>query len=367
MCMLTFYRPGVVPNLDHLATGAKCNTDGHGFAVIVGDRIETGKGMNPTAVIEAFDSVRARHPESYALFHSRITTDGLTNEDNCHPFVVGGDPRTVLAHNGILPALARPGKGDNRSDTRILAEDLIPAGNFGHLSTRRARRRLVRWMGSERYGNKVAILTTDPSYGKRAYLLNEQLGEWSEGIWYSNSGYLPYTYRASSWSSSYGYGGAFGDGYDWSEDDKRWQQYRRGEMTYNEYLSAADNDWRPSTGTTGTGWPRGNDYGDCPLCQSIQAVNQVVGYCTACLHCVDCREATTDCQCYVGSHGDSKPADHTWRDLSTGAPTAGPVTTLGPVGSEMTGDRVCCSLWTGIYGCSTHNRAPRAITSGPAI
>ncbi|MFE7803032.1 hypothetical protein [Nocardia sp. NPDC057440] len=67
--------------------------------------------------------------------------------ENCHPFVVGGDPRTVLAHNGIL---AHPSSGDPRSDRRIAAEDLLPRRPFGSLDSWAGHERLERWLGTDR-------------------------------------------------------------------------------------------------------------------------------------------------------------------------------------------------------------------------
>jgi glutamine amidotransferase len=120
------------------------------------------------------------------MFHSRLGTHGGCGPDNCHPFPVGGDERTVLAHNGILPAMVRPGKGDRRSDTRIAAEDFLPA--FGPLRLRRTRLRLERWMTPH---NKMVILTVDRRFKQQSYILNERSGTWDGGIWYSNDGYLP--------------------------------------------------------------------------------------------------------------------------------------------------------------------------------
>src|SRR5262249_475168 len=106
--------------------------------------------------------------------------------DNCHPFPVGGDPRTVLAHNGILPRGVQPHGGDPRSDTRIAAEAFIPA--FGSLRSRRTRLRLQRWMTPH---NKMVLLTVDRRFKQPAFILNEESGTWSEGIWYSNHGFQP--------------------------------------------------------------------------------------------------------------------------------------------------------------------------------
>lgn len=176
MCLLTFLPAGVTPDPTALLNGAAINDDGHGFAVLTDDHIIVRRGMHAEALVEAFDAVRRAHPHGPALFHSRLGTHGEYSLDNCHPFPLGGDSRTVLAHNGVLPKDVRPAKGDPRSDTRIAAEQFLPT--FGSLRSRRTRTRLERWLTPN---NKIVILTLDRRFAQRAYILNEasgNLGRW---------------------------------------------------------------------------------------------------------------------------------------------------------------------------------------------
>lgn len=295
MCLLSVYSPGALVNVEHLEEGAICNPHGYGYAIIVGDRIEIAHGMEPYAVIDAFERARLLHPESWALFHSRYTTDGSTTVDNCHPFIVGGDPRTVLAHNGILPV--HPSKGDLRSDTRILAEDLIPSGRFGKMWRPRAQRKLTEWMLRERYPNKVAILTVDPRYKRNAIILNDDAGEWVNGVWHSNDGYKPspYTYTSRR---------------DWDEmrdnhDDnvaRAFTRYSNGEMSYSEYLNVLYTGKNPA---------------NCDWCAGKGTVNTTYGYCTACKSCTDCWAHLDACDCWAP--GDM---DTVRRALDVGPPMA---------------------------------------------
>ncbi|MGV9823458.1 class II glutamine amidotransferase [Nocardia xishanensis] len=194
MCILTFVKPGHAPDLDALANGALANPHGHGYAVITGDTITVGHGMDPASVITEFAAVRAQHPDSAALFHSRLATHGPRRLDNCHPFRVGGDARTVLAHNGILPTTVHPGPGDPRSDTRIAAEDYLSTQPFGSLDSWAGRERLERWLGTD----KMVILTVDTAYKHPAYIFNEHRGHWDNGSWYSNHGYRPHQWWADA-------------------------------------------------------------------------------------------------------------------------------------------------------------------------
>jgi len=181
MCLITFLPPHTAPDDAALAAGARANPHGHGYAIVSGDRLLLERGLDAAQMIDRFLRARRAHPDGPAVFHSRLATHGRISTANCHPFAVGGDARTVLAHNGILPAAVWPPRRSRRSDTRIAAEQYLPT--LGSLRQARVRRRVERWMGP---GNKMVILTVDPTYRQTAYLLNEQAGFWSEGIWYSN-------------------------------------------------------------------------------------------------------------------------------------------------------------------------------------
>ncbi|MGW4371990.1 hypothetical protein ACWEKT_40945 [Nocardia takedensis] len=184
MCMLTFFKPDAAPDLAALRNGAATNPHGHGYALITDDTITVGHSLDPETALGEFAALRIEYPHGPALFHSRYATHGEHTTDNCHPFGVGGDPRTVLAHNGVLPSEVHPGRGDQRSDTRIAAEDFLPRQPFGSLDSWAGREALEKWLRTD----KLVLLTLDPAYRHRAYVFNEARGHWDTeaGIWYSN-------------------------------------------------------------------------------------------------------------------------------------------------------------------------------------
>jgi hypothetical protein len=241
VCMLTFLPPGTAPDLDALAYGAEFNDDGHGFAIAAPSELIVRRGLNSNEMILAFGLLRADYPDSPALFHSRFATHGTPDVDNCHPFPVNHDARTVLAHNGILPRRVRPKKGDARSDTRIAAEDFLPRKGYNAWDDPGAQRDLARWLGPH---NKLVVLTVDPRYQERAYLINEDAGIWDSGIWYSNSDYRTDTHI--------GPGVCVGD--------------------------AAL-------------------YGECPECLTPGVIDGN-GFCLICGACADCGEPSGYCMCY---------------------------------------------------------------------
>lgn len=189
MCILQYYPSHTQPVRDHLVTSCENNPHGFGWAIIVGDVIMTGHSMDAGEAIEEFIHCRAEYPQGDALFHARITTHGTTSLDNCHPFYINGRSDMVLAHNGMLPCQPKP--GDRRSDTRIFAEEVIMR-DFRRLDREKVIKRLSSWVGY----SKVLILSTNPAYKQSAYLINSQMGHWSEaGVWYSND-----SYREDPWA-----------------------------------------------------------------------------------------------------------------------------------------------------------------------
>src|SRR5688572_10791326 len=264
MCLLSYFPPNAEINIKHLRTGASNNADGHGFAVILPNgRIETFRSMDAEEAIARFAEVRSFVPDTDALFHSRWTTHGLTTVENVHPFPVGRDGRKgniVVAHNGVLPWTVQPEKGDPRSDTRIFAEDMF-LHRFKDLDSPRTIRRLEKWLGT---GNKLVFLTTNPYYRRRAYILNERVGDWVDGVWHSNDGYLPRVSYASLWPS----------------------------------------DTRTAVAGDGRRWPR-NKF-DCLVCQAYCTVT--FGMCMTCLTCNYCYMEEEECLCYATSNDAAKSA-----------------------------------------------------------
>lgn len=204
MCILSFLPPEATVDVDGLWNGGICNPDGHGWAIVTPGRIVTGKSLDLAEALESFVAAREEHRAGPALFHSRWATHGTVDLQNVHPFVVGGSELTVVAHNGILPAEAHPEQGDDRSDTRKFADEILPT-RYRRLDRRAARDALSRWCGG---GNKLVILTVDPRYQHNVYLVNETLGRWDTetGIWHSNGDYLDGAHHGGSTSAVAGPG-----------------------------------------------------------------------------------------------------------------------------------------------------------------
>ena len=253
MCLLVVCEPNSTPNKADLHAGACSNPHGFGFAIHTGDRIISERSMSAKKSIARFLELRKQFPDGYAMWHARYATHGVKNEQNCHPFKVGDDERTYLAHNGVLDISI--GKSDKRSDTRVFAEDTLPKiGGVSALDDDNV------WIMAETWakGSKIAIITCDPAAKHPMYLLNESAGSWdNEGIWWSNQSHKRSLYSTPAKVEPIDYA------------DKLW------DYTVDVDLEV------------------------CPYCESATDLHDNPYYCNMCKSCFDCSIMIDDCLCYT--------------------------------------------------------------------
>lgn len=295
MCLLTYISPFVQPDAQALRNGAVVNNDGHGWALIADGRVLSGHSMDFEEALSVFLTMRVSYPDGPAMFHSRYTTHGKTDLTNCHPYRALKLGDTVVGHNGILPISAQPVKGESRSDTRIFAEDIL-WHRYPALDSQRTRRRLESWLGP---GNKLVILTTDAQFKANAYIFNENQGTWVDGIWYSNSGYLPYTYSVVGrhwWRDDYEWPTAVGGTSGLVTNAGRISDAQAYEHWWEDELAG-----RNAQGgiyyTHGVEGYQAIDVDECPGCRSTQ-LDPALRLCLACHACLDCCQSVTGCQCW---------------------------------------------------------------------
>lgn len=285
MCMLCVIPPNVIPSRDKLENSALNNPDGFGFAIAIRkeNRIHVETTMNPDTSIARFIEMRTLYPEGYAMWHARITTHGGTNIENCHPFKVGGDNRTYLGHNGILGVLMA--KDDKRSDTRIFAEDILPAiGGVSALDNPQ----LFNMLEDFCTGSKVCVLTIDPAAKAECYLLNEDAGKVdSDGVWWSNDS-CDLSYYGTKWYSRKSLSHFYEDDFE--------SAYGVRNSNTQPVLDLSDPGCQPIDYATSY-----IEY-SCDVCrlEGSMSYEQMmkVGACPFCYACFDCSQDKYDCLCY---------------------------------------------------------------------
>lgn len=316
MCILMYYSPGAMPIREHLQNGCDNNPDGFGWAIVTfSNEILMGHSMDAETAIAEFLAVRAKHPENTAIFHARIATAGSVDKYNCHPFRVNGRKDMVLAHNGILP-YCQPEKGDRRSDTRILAEDVMMQ-RFGDLDDDKVNRAVFEeWVGN----SKVIVLTTDREFAFQSYIFNQQMGIWlfdddGKDIWYSNSSYCKRQAYVWKYPTEIGYARdytapiakKYTEG--WNADSQKsfnnWAGYVQacGECGYDlddcacqEPLIRYMPEWQVKSLPTEPDWSDSRTW-LCEGCHSTGGIDPDTGRCEKCftMFCCDMKEDA--CQC----------------------------------------------------------------------
>jgi predicted glutamine amidotransferase len=270
MCLLVVCKPNAIPKREELTEGACSNPHGFGFAIVAGSEIIRYRTMSAKKAVSKFLELREQYPQGYAIWHARYATHGVKNEDNCHPFQVGDDTNTFLAHNGVLDTFIS--KTDKRSDTRIFAEDTLPKlGGVLAFEDENIYRMIEGWAS----GSKIAVLTTNPQAQYQLYLINERLGTWDDnGVWWSNSSYKRSTITQSTYySTPTTYTNASALNYD--EE----QQYY-AELQAQLYDDSIIID-------------------ECPTCEALIDIELSSEYCQYCEACVSCGTHILDCMCYT--------------------------------------------------------------------
>lgn len=165
----------------------KRNPDGGGIAWIdKNGKVQVYKSMKLKDFKRKFKEVVAKHGKSDILVHMRIATHGSVCIDNNHPFHI--DPNTVFAHNGIMPSEFHPPAKSDMSDTRYFNQVFLQNVKPTAFDDEQFRTALGDIIGF----NKLVILSANKRLKKETYIINEHMGSWDKGVWYSNTHHVPY-------------------------------------------------------------------------------------------------------------------------------------------------------------------------------
>ena len=118
--------------------------------------------------------------------HMRIATHGSVCLENNHPFHI--DTQTVFAHNGIMPHEFHPPAKSDLSDTRYFNKVFLQNMKPIALDDELFRTAIGDIIGM---GNKLVILSANKKLKQDSYIINEHLGQWVKGVWYSNTAHIP--------------------------------------------------------------------------------------------------------------------------------------------------------------------------------
>lgn len=184
MC-IAIYQPTDTEDIskDRLYRCRQENPDGMGMMWVEGGQIKFVKQLKRFGKFYR-RYLKVRELGIDVVLHFRIGTHGANDIENCHPFMV--KPGLAFCHNGIItqhtPAkiLNKEAPIDLRSDTRLFNEEVLQK-----LPDEWQKNPGILKMLSDYVGySKLVIMDLES-----VYLVNDCLGVWDKGVWYSNDSY----------------------------------------------------------------------------------------------------------------------------------------------------------------------------------
>lgn len=194
MCIAILNRNSNPVSKEYFENSLYNNSDGFGMAWAENGQVKTFKSLsnNPKKLYSQYLK-RFEKTTLPMLLHFRISTSGLIDIANCHPFHTSD--RLAFIHNGIINGLGNALENDTRHFNRIYLKHI----SENDILSNKAIQDLI----SSRIGHsKLVFLNAD---GETA-IINSKLGiEETDGNWYSNSTYsygkCEYWYpKAKSWN-----------------------------------------------------------------------------------------------------------------------------------------------------------------------
>jgi glutamine amidotransferase len=190
MCIIAIQPKNEIISEQTLANCWDNNNDGAGIMYAIDGKIIVHKEL------DSFDKFLAYKKQVDKLnvnvvLHFRISTSGAIDKNNIHPFKVNDN--LYFCHNGILDINVPIGSKIN--DTQIFNNVFMKGMNPRFIYNESTRNLIQYSIGK----NKFVFLDNKGEF----FILNEHLGSWDSGVWYSNDSYL-YSYNYAT-SKPYSY------------------------------------------------------------------------------------------------------------------------------------------------------------------
>ena len=201
MCIAIYQPEGLILDDKTLRTCYDNNPDGCGMAYIREDngKIEIYKSLKFKKWLKRYHRMTQENAKSPFLIHFRIKTHGVVATENCHPFKI--DNEHAFIHNGMITKCAPKDRNGDKSDTRLFNEMILQSLPKGWFQNQAIKDLIEPWIGN----SKLAILNKNGEVN----IINEEKGNWNEGVWFSNTSYEESFTRkkpVSTWNSQHNSG-----------------------------------------------------------------------------------------------------------------------------------------------------------------
>jgi hypothetical protein len=239
MCLIAYVPAGKILPEENARAAHAGNNDGIGVMSMRGVQKFLGK----KSLKKALRYIRELQADSEEFaVHFRFATHGAVIRSNAHPFQVPGADAYVM-HNGVLRDFTAKSTVF-KSDTSLFV-DTLDATKLESLTYWDQVGKDIGW------SNKLCVLLPSRDF----ILVNEDAGDWIDGVWYSQTYSLPSTV-----------------------DNKWWEKYMDDKYKDGATTDAKILDWDDNTGATRDfcglcGYSaRLNEQGFCPECEAYSDV-----------------------------------------------------------------------------------------------
>lgn len=191
MCVIVAMPKGLTVEDDILRQCWDDNDDGAGYMFATEGRLVVRKPFFKFPdLLAAYKRDSAKYGEESAfVVHFRWATHGASNELNTHPHILCGG-RVGMVHNGIFADT--PPQNSGISDTVYFCRTVLAKRQPSQLLGRRFREYLEDMIGY----NKVVMM----DYEGKISIVNAVLGDWVDGVWFSNLNFLaPRKWVSTGW------------------------------------------------------------------------------------------------------------------------------------------------------------------------
>lgn len=203
MCIIIYIPEGKnLPTQEILENCWENNPHNGGFMYVHNNKIRIRKHTKKDEYIKDVIAFHQKYgAESPFVLHMRYNTQGGITLENTHPFKINS--RAAFVHNGVISqcghGTAKTDVEKKMSDTRLFKHRVLKKMPEHMLRNEFTQCLISYYIGS----SKLVFMFSDGCVD----IVNEEKGEWSDDIWYSNDYYKSKrksVVYATGWSGSWG-------------------------------------------------------------------------------------------------------------------------------------------------------------------
>lgn len=153
------------------------NDMGAGLLWVSKNKLNVFKTYDYDEYIDKYNEVRDNKDVGNIVLHFRIATSGYNGEHNLHPFLV--NDKLGFVHNGVIKGL-----GNKQFSDTYEFNDMLKKFKHNFLSCEMTKYFIAQYIGY----SKLIFLDVDDRYT----IINDELGKWVDGNWFSNDSYKQY-------------------------------------------------------------------------------------------------------------------------------------------------------------------------------